>query len=146
MTMTSDQIVDGVPDQVLVFALGGERYCVDIELVDEIVERGTLRALPDTPSHVVGMMDLRGDTATILDPKQVLETDADTEGSFVVVLETDADEPIGWLVDEALEVTRIPEDEIEAVTDNAYVNGVVPGEDAFTVWVDPDGVADGEIG
>lgn len=59
--------------QVLEFTLGEEQYCVTIEAVNEIVKAAEVTPMPDTPPAVIGMMDLRGKTTTIVNPKPVFE-------------------------------------------------------------------------
>ena len=59
--------------QVLEFALGDETYCVSIDYVTEIVDVGELTTVPNAPRHVEGVMDLRGRTTSIVDPKTVFD-------------------------------------------------------------------------
>lgn len=63
--------------QVLTFTLNEETYCVDIDHVTEIVEAGDVTAIPNAPAHVEGMMDLRGNTTTIIDPRGPLGVERD---------------------------------------------------------------------
>ena len=69
--------------QMLEFELGGETYCVDIGYVSEIVDRGSVTPVPNAPDFVEGVMDLRGRTTSIVDPKTLLNvgTESETAGS-----------------------------------------------------------------
>jgi purine-binding chemotaxis protein CheW len=135
--MTSEQTVPERPDQVLEFTLDNEHYCVGIDVVDEIVRRQSVTPLPDTPPQVVGMMDLRGETTTILDPKQVLEIGNDRATEYVIIFDRQGDSQIGWLVDEVHEVADLSKPEINPVDDSKYLNGIVSENDQFTMWVEP---------
>jgi purine-binding chemotaxis protein CheW len=143
----SGEVADlDTPSQVLEFTLGDERYCVGIDAVEEIVKRKSVTPLPDTPQHIVGMMDLRGETTTIVNPKLVLETGNSDGEQFVVIFQDGDGSQIGWLVDEVHEVATLPAPDVEPAEDNAYVNGIVSEDDEFTVWIDParvNGVASG---
>jgi purine-binding chemotaxis protein CheW len=127
-------------DQLLVFTLGDTQYCVGIDRINEIVEKDDLTALPNTADHVRGVMDLRGETTTIIDPKLVLDTGAKTAADRVIIFGTDRKRPVGWLVDEVHEVADVSDDEIESVTEDETIRGVIRSEDRFVIWIDPSAV------
>ena len=124
------------PEQVLEFTLGTERYCVDIDHVEEIVKASDLTPLPNTPPQIAGVMDLRGTSTTILDPTSVLDIDTLEAGQQVVVL--DGDQPVGWLVDRAHRVNTLDDVEIDTVPDSPHVSGVISDGDRFVVWIEPE--------
>ncbi len=132
--------------RVLEFALGEELYCLDIEYVEEIVKRDTITRVPNTPDYVEGVVDLRGQITTILDPKALLSIDDAGPERLIVVFDPAAFEEqgaVGWLVDEVRQVEPVPESEVnDPPVDEEYVNGVVDRDDgsAFVIWTDP-GVA-----
>ena len=127
-------------NQVLVFTLGDTRYCVGIDRINEIVEKDDLTPLPNAAEHVRGVMDLRGETTTIIDPKLVLDTGRETDADRVIIFGTDGERPVGWLVDQVHEVADVSEDEIESVAEDETVRGVIRSEDRFVIWIDPSAV------
>lgn len=133
------------PTQVLEFGLGAETYCLDISYIDEIVDAGDLTRIPNSPPHVEGVMDLRGRTTTIVDPKTVF--DIDVEGAErrnrIVVFDPDAVDDggtVGWIVDEVYQVTQVDPQEVDTATvdDDDAVRGIVKRQGQFVVWVDPE--------
>ncbi|MFC7194669.1 chemotaxis protein CheW [Halosimplex aquaticum] len=70
----------GEETRVLEFALGDEQYCLDIEYVEEIVKRETVTRVPNTADCVEGVVDLRGQITTILDPKVLLDIPEEEQG------------------------------------------------------------------
>jgi purine-binding chemotaxis protein CheW len=54
--------------QVLEFTLGEEQYCIDIKYVTEVVSRSKrdVTSIPDSPPHIEGTVDLRGETKRVL--------------------------------------------------------------------------------
>lgn len=135
------------PAQVLEFKLGDGTYCVDIDSIDEIVDAGELTPIPNAAPHVEGVMDLRGRTTSIINPKTVFSIDTDGERNRIIVFDPDStgdQGTIGWIVDEVYQVSDItPEDVDETTTANdENVHGIVKGEDKFVVWVDPDIVSE----
>ncbi|WP_115863526.1 chemotaxis protein CheW [Halorussus litoreus] len=125
--------------QVLEFRLEDRLYCVDITHVSEIVDKEELTPLPNAEPHVEGVMDLRGTTTTIVNPKRVLDLDETETGDRVVVLESDADDAnVGWLIDAVEEVVGIDGEAVDESVESGSVRGVVRRDDEFVVWVKPD--------
>ena len=134
---------DAEPTKVLEFGLGDGTYCLDIGVIDEIVDAGELTRIPNSPDHVEGVMDLRGRTTTIVDPKTLFGIDeAGRRGRIVVFDDDKVDESgtVGWMVDEVFQVRDVVPDDVDAGTtaDDAGVNGIVKSDERFVVWVTPD--------
>jgi purine-binding chemotaxis protein CheW len=129
--------------QVLEFTLGEEDYCVSIDYVTEIVDVGELTAVPNSPPHVEGVMDLRGRTTAIVDPKAVFDIAASGEGQRIIVYDPEIVEDqaaAGWLVDEVHQVVTVDRadvDESPADGDDAITGVVKRGDGEFVIWVDP---------
>ncbi|WP_158056492.1 chemotaxis protein CheW [Halorussus halophilus] len=126
--------------QVLEFRLEDRKYCIDIAHVDEIVDKDDLTPLPNSDPRVEGVMDLRGTTTTIINPKYVLDIDQSETGERVVVLETDDEEEgaVGWLIDSVHQVFSIDGDAVDESVESDSVHGIVRREDGFVVWVKPE--------
>ncbi|WP_251343811.1 chemotaxis protein CheW [Haloplanus halophilus] len=128
--------------QLLEFELGSETYCVDIAHVAEIVDVSDLTVIPNSASHVEGVMDLRGKTTTIVDPKAVFGIEDDADGKRIVVFDPErtADgKSIGWIVDEVEQVVEVDESDVESspVDDDEAVRGVIRRDGDFVIWVRP---------
>lgn len=124
--------------QVLEFYLEDRKYCIDIAHVDEIVDKGELTPLPNAEPRVEGVMDLRGTTTTIINPKSVLDLDATETGDRVVVLETDGEGNVGWLIDAVDQVVPLDGESLDESVENESVKGIVRQDDGFVVWVKPE--------
>lgn len=127
--------------QVLKFTLGSEACCVSIDHVTEIVDMGEITAVPNAPAHVEGVMDLRGNTTSIVDPKRLLNLKGDGEGRRIVVFDPDLFEDgrtVGWVVDTVREVMEVPDTDVEdSPFEDEHIEGIVKQENGFVVWVDP---------
>ena len=128
--------------QMLEFELGGETYCVDIDYVSEIVDRGSVTPVPNAPEFVRGVMDLRGRTTSIVDPKTLLNVDAESEAQRIVIFDADSfedDAAVGWLVDAVHQVDRVSMDDVEEppMDRGELITGIVRREDGLVVWVTP---------
>lgn len=122
---------------VLEFSLGDGRYCIDISHVDEIVDADEdITSIPNADANVVGVVDLRGETTTVVDPRVRLDVDGTPAGKRIVVLsEHDA---TGLLVDDVHEVESVDPDDLDDSAASETTRGVLRREERFVVWVDPD--------
>lgn len=128
--------------QLLEFELGSETYCVDIAHVAEIVDVNDLTVIPNSASHVEGVMDLRGNTTTIVDPKVVFGIDDDGARKRIIVFDPErtADgKSVGWIVDEVDQVVEVARNDIESAPgdQDEAVRGVIKRDGDFVIWVRP---------
>ncbi|QSG09291.1 chemotaxis protein CheW [Halapricum desulfuricans] len=128
--------------RVLEFRLGDEQYCLNIQHVEEIVKEETVTRVPNTPEHVRGVVDLRGQITTILDPKVSLGIDETDDEQLIVVFDEgtfDEQGHVGWVVDEVRQVMPITESEVkDSPLDEQAVNGVVERDGEFVIWAEPE--------
>lgn len=134
---------------VLEFALNGEHFCVDIRYVSEIVARQPLTSVPNTPEWVLGVMDLRGQSLQVLDPKSRFGVAGEPAGERIVVMIPEVgteDKLTGWVVDSVHDVLAVSRDSLDEDVEGEGVLGALrPGDesdeaDRMVVWVDPDEV------
>ncbi|AKH97827.1 chemotaxis protein CheW [Halanaeroarchaeum sulfurireducens] len=128
--------MSGETTNVLEFSLGDGRYCIDIAHVDEIVDATEdITSVPNADPQTVGVVDLRGETTTIVDPTVTLDLDEDTDGRRIVVLsEFDA---TGLLIDDVHQVLDVEESDVDTSTASESTRGVIRRDDRFVVWVEP---------
>ncbi|MFC7228250.1 chemotaxis protein CheW [Salinirubellus salinus] len=145
-TPAVDDAPEGETVQVLEFALNDETYCVDIEYVAEIVDRTELTNVPNAPHAVEGVMDLRGRTTAIVNPKTLLGLADAAESKRIVIFNSDTvdDGATGWVVDEVFQVVRVTPGDVEAPPfDDDSIRGVVRREEELVIWVDPEAASAG---
>ncbi|WP_416839413.1 chemotaxis protein CheW [Haloferax sp. DFSO52] len=128
--------------QVLEFKLGQETYCVDIEYVSEIVDKGRLTGVPNAPDYVEGVMDLRGRTTSIINPKSLFSIDDDGESKRIVIFDPNRFEDeaaTGWLVDEVYQVVRVSMNDVEdpPLEKDDSIEGVIKRDGELVVWISP---------
>lgn len=128
--------------QVLEFKLGSERYCVDIDFVSEIVDKGSLTRVPNAPHYVDGVMDLRGRTTSIVNPKALLDIAERSESKRIVIFDPgkfDDEAAIGWLVDEVYQVVRVGMDDVEEppLEKDDAIEGVIKRDGELVIWISP---------
>ena len=124
-------------ETVLEFSLGENRYCIDIAHVEEIVDADAeITPVPNSEPQVVGVVDLRGETTTVVDPSVSLDLDDDSDGERIIVLSSV--ESTGLLIDEVHEVLEVDPENVDESTGSETTRGVLRRDERFVVWVDPE--------
>lgn len=142
MSVAIDEAGQETDHQGVVFQLGEDEYCIDIEYVDEIVERGELTPLPNSAAHFEGVMDLRGETTTIFNPRTYFDVAADADGGDRILILDQADANVGWVVDSVDRVIEYAADDVQTEVQEGAVQGVLRQDDGFIILVDPSSVDD----
>lgn len=130
-------------NQFVVFKLGDERYGVDILNVSTISEYLDITRVPDAPRYVQGMINLRGDIIPVINLKKrfsIPETEISEETRIIIYSIDGVD--IGFLVDEASQVLRVDEKDIEPTPailrggDREYISGVGKHDNKIIILID----------
>jgi purine-binding chemotaxis protein CheW len=93
--------------QVVEFALGDERFALDVGVVDSIVELSGSTRVPRTSEAIDGVMDLRGEITAIIDPRVYLDIEIEevAREQQVLVLDQSMDkQKLGIRVDRVVGV------------------------------------------
>jgi purine-binding chemotaxis protein CheW len=124
------EIESGDSLDVLTFALGAERYGVEMSYVREVVRLGDLTRVPDVPEYILGVTNLRGEVLCIVDLRKFLDAPSTgvTDLSRIVVLGTDRAE-FGVLADRADAIVGLRAAELlppfeSTAAGHEYVRGV----------------------
>jgi purine-binding chemotaxis protein CheW len=114
--VSSEKRTDSI--QVVEFVLGSEHFAIDLFDVKEVVEYTTITKLPNVPSYVRGIIDLRGEITMIIDLKHRLnineESATSIELSRIIVLDDKiAKSKIGILVDDVTSVSTFEGNQVD---------------------------------
>lgn len=98
----------------LCFNLDDEEYGVDLKLVCQVVKPPPVTWVPRLPSHLLGVISIRGAVVTLVDLRQLMGLNATTwpRAARVLIVES-GEEQIGLLVDGVSQVRRIRPDALE---------------------------------
>ncbi len=114
-TMTDLNInQDSMEGMYLTFELASEGYGLEIRNVIEIIGVQQVTKVPDMPSHVIGVLNLRGKVIPIIDVRLRfnLEHREYDERTCIIVVDIDGNS-VGLVVDKVNEVVDIPQQNIE---------------------------------
>jgi purine-binding chemotaxis protein CheW len=102
-------------NQHLTFALGQEEYGVDILKVQEIKGYTPPTPVPNTPSYIKGVMNLRGTIIPVVDLRVKLALKETEYNQFtVIIVVTVGTKVVGLIVDAVSDVLNIPKSDIQA--------------------------------
>ncbi|TVZ38592.1 purine-binding chemotaxis protein CheW [Alteromonadaceae bacterium 2753L.S.0a.02] len=137
-------------DQYLTFIMAGEEYGVDILCVQEIRGWESATPLPNAPSHIKGVINLRGTIVPIVDLRQCFGMEAIdyTPVTVVIVLKVKSEDGehriMGIVVDAVSDVYALSESDMRPPPDlsNAvntdFVKGLVNVQEKMVILLDID--------
>jgi purine-binding chemotaxis protein CheW len=106
---------DTIKDQYLTFAIEDEDYGVEIAYVKEIIKMQAITKVPEMPSFIEGIINLRGDLIGVLDVrKRFGKPSKEHDEETCIIVLTYGDYTLGMIVDAVQETAIIPEDRISA--------------------------------
>jgi len=112
--------------RLLLFAVAGTVYGCDIGAVREIVPLRRTTRLPGAPSHVRGLINLRGAIVTVIDlAARLAGGTTPSEGS--VVLAEFGNKNVGLAVDEVRDVQVLAPHQFEPAAGDIARGGIVRG-------------------
>ena len=100
--------------ELVVLALGQERYGVDILQVQTIQALAGLARVPGLPAFWAGLVNLRGRLYPVLNLRRFLALSGQPAEGGKVVLVSGANLSVALWVDDVLEIRRVPLDQIAA--------------------------------
>lgn len=138
------------PQQLLTFQLGGEPFAVDIRVIREIIEFGTLTEVPLMPEFIRGVLNLRGAVVPVIDLAARFGRGRSATGhrACIVIIEVPAGEEdgdlqvLGIVVDAVSEVIDVAADAIQpapafgAGIRADFIRGMVQLSDRFVIILD----------
>ncbi len=130
--------------QIVIFKLGKEEYGIDIIKVVEIVLHQEIRKVPDGPSYIEGIVNLRGDIHPIFNLSKRFHMELgkiDAETKIIVIKAAKMN--IGFIVDSVSEILSIPKKDIQSAPEiissgEQYIDGIAKYEDRMIVLLDID--------
>lgn len=100
--------------KAVIFRLGNEEFGVDITHVLSIERVMEITQIPNMPTYMVGVLDLRGNLIPVIDLKKLLyKKESEINDNTRVLIVMIDDKPLGLIVDNATDVMDIPNDTIQ---------------------------------
>jgi purine-binding chemotaxis protein CheW len=133
--------------QYLTFALGQEQYGVEILKVQEIKGYVPATPVPNTPSFIKGVMNLRGTIIPVVDLRAKLALQETEYNQFtVIIVVTVGTKVVGLIVDSVSDVLNIPQSDIQSSpefgsdVDVRFIDGMAKAGDKIVILLNIDRV------
>lgn len=132
--------------QFVIFKLEEEMYGIDINQVLRIEKMMPLTRVPNAPSFVMGVCNLRGSVIPVIDLKKRLSLPSKLVENAKVIIVNVGKQTAGMTIDSSVDVTMLETEEIEPsptlVTgiDSQYIYGVAKLSNRLLVILDMDRV------
>jgi len=142
--------------QVLTFVLGSETYGVDILRVQEIRGWSAVTKIPNSPPHVLGVLNLRGSIVPVVDLRKrfSLEQAEYTAVTVIIVLSVRGEagrRDFGVVVDGVSDVVDVQSSAVRPTPDlgcraaTDHIRGLVPVNERMVVLLDLDRLIGAEM-
>ena len=130
--------------QLVVFRLDEEEYAVEISEIREILRMSDITPMPNAPSFIAGVINVRGKIVVVIDLKKRFNlVRYSKEKNLHIIIAEIGDNTFGAIVDEVTEVLRVPNDALEEAPSIIsekihadYVRGMVVLEDRLIILLD----------
>ncbi|MEW5729627.1 MAG: chemotaxis protein CheW [Pseudomonadota bacterium] len=133
--------------QFITFTIGAEEYGVDIMAIREIKGWAPAAPLPDMPTYMRGVIDLRGTIVPILDLRARFGgTATEASARHVTIVVAVGDHVAGILVDAVVDILAVEDGDIQSVPSveqgaaDAFLSGLVTVEGRMVALLDLDHV------
>lgn len=120
-----------IDNTYVIFKLGKEYYGIPIEKVISIEKMLKPTRIPNSPKHVKGVINLRGDVIALIDLRQKLNMELkEVDNNSRIIIVANDDIYAGLIVDSSSEVMEIPKENIDDphTDDNneslSYISGI----------------------
>lgn len=130
--------------QLVVFRLGNEEFGADISQVREIIRVGEITSIPQAPSDIHGVINLRGQITTVVNLRRRLGMeDRDIDGNSRIVVVEVGGKTMGMMVDNVSEVKYIKGSQVDDISkvmaaeeNQSYLLGVCKLKNNLLILID----------
>lgn len=129
--------------QLIVFCAGNEEFGVPIDAVREIIKATSITPIPNAPSFIKGIINVRGEIVTTISVKSLfsLHEEKIVESKHIVVTRYE-EYLFGFIVDEVIEILRVEKNEIKLPPSlinrnhEKYLSGIISHEKRLILLLD----------
>lgn len=128
-------------DRFIEFSLGAEDYAIPLLMVREVIPVPETTPIPKSPSHFLGIMNLRGQVISIVDLRMKLKIEAKEKREEAVIIVDIGGTNIGVVVDSINKVLAFSSNEVnempavEKQINAQYILGIYSKENSLTVLI-----------
>ena len=130
-------VIEVLPEEVLrvcLFRMDGDTYGIPVEHLTEIINFRKIFSVPTTPSHVLGVINLRGNIVPIVDIRPALSLPPQSvPGQIAIVKHRTV--TFGIVVDNVTEVIGVPESSVLEISTDQEAQQEGRNRDLFLLGI-----------
>jgi len=131
--------------EFLSFRLGTEVYAVPLIRIQQIIKPRPVTLVPGAPEYIIGIISLRGTVIPIFDLRKRLglPITEPTRSSRIIIIKLEDETVSGVLVDQVMEVARVPQASIEATPavfsgiEGEFIDGIARHKNQMMIVLNP---------
>lgn len=138
-----EKVLDVETLRFLEFDLGKENYAIPLLAVWEVIPVPETTQIPKSPSHMLGIMNLRGQVISVIDLRKKLKiTPKETDREEAVIILDLQGMKIGVLVDAINRVLTLKSSqilaapELESQVNAKFISGIYQRDNGLTIMID----------
>ncbi|MBM7562399.1 chemotaxis protein CheW [Fusibacter tunisiensis] len=128
--------------QYIIFKLNDEKYAAEISNIASITDYSSITTLPNGPSYIDGLLNLRGDIIPVINLKKRFNLADNQMKEKRIIIARRGDTQIGFLVDDASQSMSVESDQvlpppvIAIQKSNRYISEVCIKDNELIVVID----------
>jgi purine-binding chemotaxis protein CheW len=115
--------------RICLFSIGIDTFAIPVGVLTEIIIPQKIFPVPTTPSHVLGVINLRGNIVPVVDIRPALSLPQQSVPGQIAILKLGA-MMLGIVVDNVSAVIPVPESSIRTLPDDAAEKQIASGNRA----------------
>lgn len=100
--------------QIIIFKLRDQYYAISTENVEEISKNISITKVPNAPTWVEGLVNLRGNVVTLINLCKLLQQEDSSCYNNIIIIQ-DEEEKVAIIVEDVVEVVDIEEEDIQKI-------------------------------
>jgi purine-binding chemotaxis protein CheW len=131
------EVIEVLPEEelrVCLFSMGGDTYAIPVEFLTEIIISRKIFSIPTTPSHVLGVINLRGNIVPIVDIRPALSLPLQSVPGQIAIIKYGT-VTFGIVVDNVTEVVGVPESSVLEISTDQEAQQAGRNRDLFLLGI-----------
>ncbi|MEW8974084.1 MAG: chemotaxis protein CheW [Tissierellaceae bacterium] len=109
--------------QIIIFKLRDQYYAISTENVEEISKNISITKVPNAPTWVEGLVNLRGNVVTLINLCKLLQQEDSSCYNNIIIIQNE-EEKVAIIVEDVVEVVDIEEEDIQKIGEEA-ADGII---------------------
>lgn len=123
--------------QIIIFKLRDQYYAISTENVEEISKNISITKVPNAPTWVEGLVNLRGNVVTLINLCKLLQQEDSSCYNNIIIIQNE-EEKVAIIVEDVVEVVDIEEEDIQKIGEEAAdgIIGIIRMKDEIVNIID----------